>query len=372
MAKKIKVSVLCITYNQEKFIGQALESFMAQETDFNFEVLVHDDASTDRTRDIIKEFQKKYPHAIKPIFQEENQFSKGVRGILMKYLLPRAKGDYIAICDGDDFFTDKKKLQLQADFLDKHPDYMICFHYGNVFFENNEHEGYIYPEKEFKKFTRKEMLKRNFMLTSSAMYRRVDYGDIPKTNIMPGDWYLHLYHVRHGKIGFINRIMSSYRRHPGGVWWDAENNAHRLLKKEGAHHVAMYLELMNLYRDNPRYLEIIFSNINHMLGTMIGFNKKDGVEMIKEVLSDFPENMADITAGYVIKTKELVEEKEKISASKKEAVEAKEENILYLEKIIRKRDEEIKKMKDTKVWRVRENIVKIRVALRLTRGWHKK
>ena len=116
------VSIDCLTYNHELYIRDALEGFLMQKTDFTFEVLIHDDASTDQTANIIRKYEKKYPAIIKPIYQKENQYSKEVN-ITKDFQLSRAKGKYIAICEGDDYWTDPYKLQKQVDFLAENPDY---------------------------------------------------------------------------------------------------------------------------------------------------------------------------------------------------------------------------------------------------------
>src|SRR5690554_4624359 len=121
------VSISCITYNHAPYIRQCLEGFLMQQCDFEYEILIHDDASTDGTSDIIREYQKKYPEIIKPIIQKENQWSQGVRGMMARFNFPRAKGKYIALCEGDDYWTDPLKLQKQVDFLEKNPNYsLVC------------------------------------------------------------------------------------------------------------------------------------------------------------------------------------------------------------------------------------------------------
>lgn len=121
------VSVLCTAYNHEKYIRQTLQSFVDQQTDFAFEVLVNDDKSTDGTAAIIREFEEKYPDIIRAFYQEENLYSQGVY-INREVFLPNARGKYIAYCEGDDYWTDPLKLQLQADFLESHPEYSACVH----------------------------------------------------------------------------------------------------------------------------------------------------------------------------------------------------------------------------------------------------
>ena len=124
---EIKVSVLCTTYNHEHCLRKCLDSFLAQKTNFKFEVIVHDDASTDNTQDIVREYAEKYPNIIVPIHQKENQDSKDV-AILDGIMFPMSKGKYIAICEGDDYWCDELKLQRQFDFMEKNPDFIGCFH----------------------------------------------------------------------------------------------------------------------------------------------------------------------------------------------------------------------------------------------------
>ena len=120
------VSICCITYNHEPYIRDCLEGFVMQQTSFPFEVLIHDDASTDHTADIIREYEAKYPDIIKPIYQTENQYSKKIGSINATFNYPRAQGKYIALCEGDDFWNDENKLQIQYDFMEAHPDYSMC------------------------------------------------------------------------------------------------------------------------------------------------------------------------------------------------------------------------------------------------------
>lgn len=129
----VVVSVHCLTYNHEKFIAEAIESFLMQKTNFKFEILIHDDASTDRTPEIIKEYELKYPGLIKPIFQTENQYSKRKSfNTLNLNNLIRAKGKYIAVCEGDDYWIDPYKLQKQVDMMEKNPNCSLCVHGGYI------------------------------------------------------------------------------------------------------------------------------------------------------------------------------------------------------------------------------------------------
>ena len=124
---EIVVSISCITYNHAPYIRQALDGFIMQQTNFRFEVLIHDDCSTDGTDDIIREYATKYPDIIKPLYEEENQYQNGKPHGSAVWNFPRAKGKYIAICEGDDYWTDPLKLQKQVDFLESHPDFSMVF-----------------------------------------------------------------------------------------------------------------------------------------------------------------------------------------------------------------------------------------------------
>lgn len=127
MKDSIMVSICCITYNQDKYIAKAIESFLNQKTNFRYEILIHDDASTDKTASIVKDYQDRYPDIIKAICNTENQYSKGV-AINPVFNYSRAQGKYVALCEGDDFFVDEYKLARQVEYLENHPDCHLCFH----------------------------------------------------------------------------------------------------------------------------------------------------------------------------------------------------------------------------------------------------
>lgn len=129
------LSICCIAYNHEKYIEDALAGFLIQETDFPIEILVHDDASTDNTANIIRDYEARYPNIIKPIYQTENQFSLG-RRMNAEFNFTRAMGDYLAICEGDDYWVDIRKLQKQVDYLSANPSYVLTFADAIAF--NNE------------------------------------------------------------------------------------------------------------------------------------------------------------------------------------------------------------------------------------------
>lgn len=135
---EIVVSISCITFNHRPYIEECIEGFLMQQCNFKFEVLIHDDASIDGTQELIKDYALKYPDIIKPILQKENQYSKGVRGMSRTFNYPRAKGKYIALCEGDDYWTDPLKLQKQVEFLEENPDYGLVFTDSDIYHQEKK------------------------------------------------------------------------------------------------------------------------------------------------------------------------------------------------------------------------------------------
>ena len=214
----MKVSVLVMTYNHEKFISQALESVAMQETNFEYEILISEDCSTDRTRQIALEFQKAHPENVRLLLSEQNIHSNEivVRGIRA------ARGEYIALLDGDDYWTSLHKLQKQVDFLDNHPECSLCFHNARIFHEADGREGRNWtPPGQKKISTLADIWMGNFIATCSTMFRRGLIGEIPVwyNDFFPiTDWPLHILNAEHGKIGYIDEVMGMYRYHPGGLY----------------------------------------------------------------------------------------------------------------------------------------------------------
>lgn len=157
------VSVWCLTYNHESYIEDALEGFLIQETDFPFEILIHDDASTDRTANIIQEYEARYPNLIKPIYQTENQYSKGNQPELFNS--KRAKGEYIALCEGDDYWIDAKKLQKQVDFLQRNSEFGLVHTDCNFFYQQTG---------KFEKNVNHNLMKSNELINYNSHFSSKD------------------------------------------------------------------------------------------------------------------------------------------------------------------------------------------------------
>lgn len=217
-------SIVCTAYNHHNYIRQTLDGFINQKTDFKFEILINDDASTDGTTEIIKEYETKYPALFRCVYHEKNQWGK-IRPC-KDILFPMVRGKYVALCEGDDYWTDPLKIQKQVDFLESHPDHAVCFCATRIHWEKGEFPDSINPDPScgFDKheLTFKALLSANYINTCSVVYRwrfHKDSLNLIPDGILPGDWYLHLLHAQTGRIGFIPDVMCVYRRNSGGIWF---------------------------------------------------------------------------------------------------------------------------------------------------------
>lgn len=297
-----KVTVLCMAYNQEPFIRKTLDGFVMQKTNFPFEVLVHDDASTDKTPEIIREYAEKYPDIIIPILSKENHFQSG-RSILIEEFLPRIKGKYVAHCDGDDWWIDENKLQKQADFLDANPDFFICSTCAKVVWADNSHKSYISPDKKTLKYrsvqTFREMFEQNDVINSAVMYRwNFKQSDEPKKNIMPGDWFLHLLHAKYGKLKLLPEPMVVYTRWKGGIWQDG---------KSAGFYIKNALALMNFYEVVSSKFGINVSLNKGKLASIIIEKclEENQLTKISDLTKEFPSLIEDISKYALHQSKQV-------------------------------------------------------------------
>ncbi|WP_177220812.1 glycosyltransferase [Selenomonas sp. GACV-9] len=214
------VSVLCTVYNHGKYLRKTLEGFVNQKVDFKYEILIHDDASKDDSADIIKEYYEKYPDIIRPIFQKENQYSKGVQ--IMHNLFKLARGEYIAICEGDDYWTDNNKLKIQYDYISKHKDCACVFHPV----EYLKNEIVVCNDKHGdceRNFSIRELIRGGggFQATCSLFFRsKYVKGDLPAFVRMADitDYPVQLLLGVSGNVHYIPRVMAKYRWINEGSW----------------------------------------------------------------------------------------------------------------------------------------------------------
>jgi glycosyltransferase involved in cell wall biosynthesis len=188
-----------------------------QITDFDYEIVIGDDCSTDGTRDIVADLARIHPCKIRPLFHDVHL---GVNRNLVA-TLNACTGQYVAMLEGDDYWTTQNKLQLQANFLDSHPDYAISFHNVQVVYQGGCSPSHLYhvdahPETR----TIEELLAGNFINTCSVMFRRELSNELPSRfcSLHMGDWPLHVLNAQYGKIGYLNAVMAAYRVHDKGVW----------------------------------------------------------------------------------------------------------------------------------------------------------
>ena len=214
-----KVCIVCITYNHSQYIKDCLEGFINQKTNFKYKVIVHDDASTDGTAEIVKEYVDKYPDIITAILEKENQYSKAVP-FFQNLILPLLDCDYVALCEGDDYWCDNNKLQKQADFLDKNPDYSLCVH--NTLMKDMEKHidrvRYTNIEKDI--YLDDVVMGGGTCFHTSSILCRREFFEVPNFFRVKGigDYSRSIYFALCGKIHYLPEVMSVYRFCCPGSW----------------------------------------------------------------------------------------------------------------------------------------------------------
>lgn len=216
------VSICCITYNHEPYIEEALQGFLMQQTDFPFEILIHDDASTDNTAAIIRQYYANYPDIIKPIFQTDNQYSKGLR-MNPVFNFPRAKGRYIALCEGDDFWINAYKLAKQVSEMTKYPDVGMSFHAAYEQVEENRIGllGQAANTTSVVSLSQIILSGGGGCPTSSIMAKKNAWANLPEwfyKETPVGDFYLQILASQQGGALYILEAMCVYRRDSLNSW----------------------------------------------------------------------------------------------------------------------------------------------------------
>lgn len=258
------VSISCITYNHEDYIAEAIESMLMQQTSFPFEILIHDDASTDKTAKIVKKYETAYPNIIKAIYQKENQYSKGIK--VGKFNRNRAKGKYYALCEGDDYYTDRKKIQKQTEFMEDNPEYSLCVHSGSIVTYEKELIKYVRPSEFDKEYTTQEIINGGggLFVTNSMLFRKEFYQELaPFQKASPvGDYPLTIRLSLYGKVKYLDENMSAYRYMLKGSWSE-KNSIDVEYRKEHARKIINMFNSLNQYTDY-KYKEIINEKIKKL------------------------------------------------------------------------------------------------------------
>jgi len=238
---KIKplVAIRCITYNHEPYIRDALEGFVMQRTTFPFVAIVHDDASTDNTAAIIREYADKYPDIIKPIYETENQYSKrdGSLGRIKEAACKATGAKYIAICEGDDYWTDPLKLQKQVDFLEFHPDYSMSFSNAIVHYNDKKTNDHLFAPLETREYSEQEIANAWITPTASFCYRASIHDSTyyqlyeQSGKFIAGDYPLMMCILRAGKVFAFKEPFCVYRIHENG-WTQKKHSTIKLIQQE--------------------------------------------------------------------------------------------------------------------------------------------
>ncbi len=243
------VSVCCITYNHENYIAEALDSFLMQETGFPFEVIVRDDASPDKTADIIREYEFKYPNIIKPIYEKENGYQKGIKASPVAFA--KAKGEYIALCEGDDYWTDAKKLQVQIDEMKKYSDICISFHPAYERIDGKIGKILSHYAKGTKIFTTSEVILGGgeFCPTASLIIKKEVLENLPDwyyTEAPVGDYFIQIFASLQGGALYVNKSMANYRISLKGSWTNRILENH----KKSIKHFEKMINSLNKLNEN--------------------------------------------------------------------------------------------------------------------------
>jgi glycosyltransferase involved in cell wall biosynthesis len=212
----ISVSVSMVTYNHEKYIAQAIESVLMQKTNFPVHLFIGDDGSTDETQQICLSYKSKYPDKITLILREKNTgMIYNIKDTFESAFNSGAK--YIALLEGDDYWTDKDKLQKQVDFLENNPEYSMCFTNAKRLYEGTNTIAEYYPFVPENEYSFEELLYYNFVSNLTIVFRNKIHFPDWYIKVFPGDWQMHLLNAKKGKIGFINEYTAVYRHHESGV-----------------------------------------------------------------------------------------------------------------------------------------------------------
>ncbi|TDB68934.1 glycosyltransferase family 2 protein [Arundinibacter roseus] len=259
-----KVSVTILTYNQVAFIGKTIQSALDQITDFDYEILVGDDCSTDGAQQVILDYEKRYPGKVKAVLHERNLGQNGLFNTIETLKL--ATGTYIAPLDGDDYWTSPHKLQKQVDFLDAHPDFSACFHNALVTYEDGTPAHEVNAADQKKVIEVKDLIGEEeiwFMATSAVLFRnglmhypdwflKSTSGDIPRYVIL----------AQHGPIGYIGETMSVYRKNSAGAsfkdhYRDARFLQNRIMMYKGIDQETKFEYSPALRRNISRYYRML-------------------------------------------------------------------------------------------------------------------
>ncbi|RDU58582.1 glycosyltransferase [Helicobacter sp. MIT 99-5507] len=252
-SKEPILTIICITYNHKDFITRAIEGFLEQETNFAFEIFIHDDCSDDGTKEIIESYATKYPNIIKAFYEEENQYKKGANGRYFFGELSKMARKYIALCEGDDYWNDSKKLQLQVDFLENNPKFVITYHSCSIIDCNDNIVDFSindWAKFDYRDGKGYDMQRLHLCLPlRCVVYRNVI--DFLEPNLMQyakkiknADTFLWILLGEYGDVKYIKEIKPAfYRIHIGGVWSMVDEKEKHKMHTNSFYNMAEYFSI---------------------------------------------------------------------------------------------------------------------------------
>ncbi len=309
------LSVCLITYNHVNYIEQAIEGVLMQQVDFSFELVIADDFSTDGTRELLLEYQKKYPERIRLILQNSNVGAYQNWKDLIFY--PRSK--YIAYFEGDDYWTDSDKLQKQVDFLEANDDFAICFHRVYELAEGKAPElSNLNTSINQETYTINDIAKGNFMYTPSVIFRNRFLKEFPSwmKDSPIGDYPLHMLNAQYGKIKYFPDIMAVYRKHAGGSWSHHNimvNNVKMvrvidyLLSEDFSDQVKINLSLQKKKYLNEYLHSLLHSDMELFLRELKAYSEKDHDLLSNWAFAEYPNLIATTNENLAIAEKIVYE-----------------------------------------------------------------
>lgn len=261
------VSIKCITYQHAKFIRDAIEGFLMQETTFPVEILIHDDASTDGTVDIVMEYAAKYPRLFRTVLQQENQWSKGKRPAL--FLNPLVRGDFVALCEGDDYWIAKSKLQRQIDVLESRPDVALVFHNAWVRHEESRKDFFLARELKGSTFGVQDLISRDWFVPTASIVHRSSLKlntDLLRVSFA-GDVVMLFSAGLQGSLHYIDEVGSVYRKHSGGLSKRINGSETLFYEKLRPNHIWLLTALRNEL-PNQEFGEVLDKRIKQFIGSI--------------------------------------------------------------------------------------------------------
>lgn len=309
---EVLVSVIMITYNQEAFIDEAIRSVVKQHTTFPYELVIANDASTDATAEHCRLWAERYPDIIRFVDRKENL------GLQRNYLdaYARCRGKYIAICEGDDWWCSRHKLQRQVDYMEAHPECAVCFH-RVVNYYADKHTMSLSNGGQKPELTLHDLSKANVITNLSVMYRAIPAEDIPgwMGEIALFDYAMHSLHAARGVIHYINRPMAVYRQYSGGIWSGNRDKGWLLameVRERLMDHFASQPDIAANY--GKAYRQIALSLAVHYID--MG-NKDNADKIIRRLLSRMPADMPSIQEAINKRRSEMGRSERRINRIRK-------------------------------------------------------